>query len=75
MTLFAPTEQDSDELFSLDDALQRSEAITQDRCNLDGEPDAWSWVEIDGDDEGDAEWVAAQPIDMHDLAIMCGDAP
>lgn len=74
MILYAPTEQDFDELSSLDDAFQRSEAIAAADTGHD-DRDPWTVVLVDFFDDGEAsDWAEAQPITMADLAIMCGDA-
>ena len=76
MSLYAPTEQDFDELFSLDDAFLRSEAIAADADTGDDDRDPWTVVLVDFFDDGEpSDWVEAQHITMADLAIMCGDAP
>jgi hypothetical protein len=73
MILYAPTEQDFDDLFSLDDAFLRSEAINAGVEVADDERDPWQMIQVDCGDGSD--WVDAHPITMADLAIMCGDAP
>jgi hypothetical protein len=61
------------EMATIEDALCRAQSMPNPR-EVDRDP--WTVVLIDFFDDGEAsDWVEAQPITMHDLAIMCGDAP